>query len=329
MSEVLSQEEIDALLSALSDGSINQELIQASDPQKVKLYDFKRPNKFSKGHFNSLLNIHENFCRGLATYLAGNLHIGVEVKILSIEQVTYDEYIRSLPYPTILGIFSMAPLEGNALFELSPAVAFTLMDRLLGGQGNQPTKNRDLTEIERRILGGRLIQIVRLIGEAWEDVYPITPKLVNMETNPLFTQIVAPNEIVVVVTMEVEIGESKGMINICFPYIVMKPILDKLNNLFLFFSKEQKVSHQNREMIKKKIEFAQVPLKVLLGKTQITIQELLNLEPGDVILLDQEIKIPLNVYVGRFKKFMGIPGLKGNRMAVQITQIVSDGGDEK
>ncbi|HHT62348.1 MAG TPA: flagellar motor switch protein FliM, partial [Clostridia bacterium] len=275
------------------------------------------------------LNIHENFCRGLATYLAGNLHIGVEVKILSIEQVTYDEYIRSLPYPTILGIFSMAPLEGNALFELSPAVAFTLMDRLLGGQGNQPTKNRDLTEIERRILGGRLIQIVRLIGEAWEDVYPITPKLVNMETNPLFTQIVAPNEIVVVVTMEVEIGESKGMINICFPYIVMKPILDKLNNLFLFFSKEQKVSHQNREMIKKKIEFAQVPLKVLLGKTQITIQELLNLEPGDVILLDQEIKIPLNVYVGRFKKFMGIPGLKGNRMAVQITQIVSDGGDEK
>jgi len=276
-----------------------------------------------------MLNIHENFCRGLATYLAGNLHIGVEVKILSIEQVTYDEYIRSLPYPTILGIFSMAPLEGNALFELSPAVAFTLMDRLLGGQGNQPTKNRDLTEIERRILGGRLIQIVRLIGEAWEDVYPITPKLVNMETNPLFTQIVAPNEIVVVVTMEVEIGESKGMINICFPYIVMKPILDKLNNLFLFFSQEQKVSHQNREMIKKKIEFAQVPLKVLLGKTQITIQELLNLEPGDVILLDQEIKIPLNVYVGRFKKFMGIPGLKGNRMAVQITQIVSDGGDEK
>ncbi|MGI6683998.1 MAG: flagellar motor switch protein FliM [Bacillota bacterium] len=328
MSDVLSQAEIDALLGALSDGTIDKDVIEVSNPQKVKVYDFKRPNKFSKGHLNSLLNIHENFCRGLATFLAGNLHVGVEVKILTIEQVTYDEYIRSLPFPTILGIYNMSPLEGNALFELGSSLAFTIVDRLLGGQGTQQIKNRDLTEIERRILESRLSQIVSLIGEAWTDMYPISPKLVNMETNPLFTQIVAPNEIVVVITMSVEIGQSQGMINICLPYIVMKPILDKLNNLFLFFSQERRTSPENKEMIRKKIEMAKVPVQVLVGRTQITIQELLELEPGDVILLDQEINQPMQIYIGKFPKFMGVPGLRGNHMAVQITQVKAEGGNK-
>lgn len=284
MGDVLSQAEIDALLNTLSKGSIDQEVMKAANPQKVKIYDFKRPNKFSKGHLNSLLSIHENFCRGLATYLAGNMHTGVEVKILSIDQVTYDEYIRSLPNPTVLGIFNMSPLEGSALLELSPSLAFTIVDRLLGGQGIQQIKNRDLTEIERKIMKSRLAQITQLIGEAWIDIYNISMHFIDMETNPLFTQIVAPSEIVVVITMNVQIGASKGMINICLPYIMMKPILDKLNNLFLFFSQEHKSSPQERKLIKKKIEWSHVPVKVMVGRTHITIQELLHLEPGDVIL---------------------------------------------
>ncbi len=325
--EVLSQTEIDALLNALSDGSVDEETIRMSSPQKIRVYDFKRPNKFSKGHLHSLLNIHENFCRSLATYLAGNLHAAIEARVLSTEQVTYDEFTSSLPYPTILGIFNMLPLEGNALIELSPTLAFLMVDRLLGGQGLSTTKKRDLTEIERKIIANRMVRIIQLIGEAWMEIFEVKPQLVNMETNPQFTQIVAPNEMVVVITMEVKIADSNGMINICLPYIVMKPILDKLNNLLLFSSEGKAITPEERELIRKKIEWAKVPMKVFMGRTQITVQDLLHLERGDVIPLNQGIKDTLAVYVGEYMKFKGMPGLAGNKMAVQITEVITKGGD--
>ncbi|ADY54965.1 flagellar motor switch protein FliM [Syntrophobotulus glycolicus DSM 8271] len=328
MAEVLSQSEIDALLNALSDGSVDEEAIALSNSHKVRLYDFKRPNKFSKGQLNSLRNIHENFCRNLVTYLAGAMHTVIEAKVLSTEQVTYDEYTRSLPYPSILGIYSMDPLEGNALIELSPGLGFHMVDRLLGGYGKDAMKNRDLTEIERRIVQGMLRKMISVIGEAWSEIYTITPQYVDMETNVQFIQIVAPNEMVVVVTMEVKIEDSIGMINICLPYIVMKPILDKLNNILLFSSAGKAQNPEDQRTIRRKIERVRVPLKVFLGQTQITVRELLGLEKGDVIPLQQHIQEPLDIYVGKFKKFAGIPGLHSNRLAVQISGVLNEeGGD--
>ena len=327
MGEVLSQAEIDALLNALSDGSVDEEAIRIASHPKVRVYDFKRPNKFSKGHLHSLLNIHENFCRALATYLAGNLHIAIEAKVLSTEQITYDEYIRSLPYPTTLGIFHMSPLEGNSLIEISPSLTFLMVERLLGGQGLESNKNRDLTEIERKIIQSRLGKIVNIIGDCWTEIVVMTPQLIDMETNPQFTQIVAPNEMVVVITMEVKIADSKGIINICLPYIVMKPILDKLNNMLFFSSEGKGISNEERELIRQKIAWAKVPIKVFMGSTTITVQDLLHLECGDVIPLDKRLKEPLSVYVGDYIKFKGNPGLHGNKMAVQITEVITKGGD--
>lgn len=327
MSEVLSQAEIDVLLNALSDGSVDEEAIKLSSPQKIKVYDFKRPNKFSKGHLNSLFNIHENFCRSLATYLAGNLHTAVEAKVLSTEQVTYDEFTRSLPYPTILAIFNTSPLEGNALLEVSPTLAFLMVDRLLGGQGMENVKNRDLTEIERKIVYSRLKKVVQLIGESWAEIMEAQPQFLDMETNPQFTQIVAPNEMVVVITMEVKISDSKGMINLCLPYIVLKPILDKLNNFLLFSSEAKGISKQEKELIRQKIEWAKIPIRVSMGTTQISVRDLLYLECGDVIPLDKGINDTLSIYIGEQIKFKGIPGLSGNRMAVQITEVITKGGD--
>lgn len=327
MGEVLSQAEIDALLNALSDGSVDEEAIKIVTPQKVRVYDFKRPNKFSKGHLHSLLNIHENYCRILATYLASNLHIAVEAKVLSTEQITYDEFTRSLPYPTSLGIFQMTPLEGNALIEISPSLTFLMVERLLGGQGLECNKNRDLTEIERKIISSRIGKIVELIGDSWTEILETQTQMVDMETNPQFTQIVAPNEMVVVITIEVKVGESRGIINICLPYIVMKPILDKLHNLLYFSSEAKGISSREQELIRQKIEWARVPVKVLMGNTQITVQDLLHLECGDVIPLDKGIKESLSVYVGDYIKFKGNPGLHGNKMAVQITEIITKGGE--
>lgn len=329
MGDVLSQAEIDALLSALSDGQVDAEEIKTTKVQKkIRVYDFKRPNKFSKDQIHSLENIHENYCRALTTYLSGHLHSVIETKVLSIEQITYDEFIRSLPSPTILGIFSMSPLEGTLLLEMSPSLAFTMIDRLLGGQGYGSEKNRDLTEIERTIVEHRVNQMINLLEESWVEVIEAKPELISLETNPQFTQIVAPNDMIVLVTLEVKVGEMVGMINMCLPYLVLEPILDKLNTLFLFSTQAKVTSPEQVKLIRKKIEWAKIDMTTLLGQSEILVRDLMELAPGDVIPLIQNVKEPLSVYVGNYKKFRGIPGLHGEHLAVQLTEIVEEGRDQ-
>lgn len=329
MGDVLSQAEIDALLSALSDGQVDVEEMQTTKSQKrIRVYDFKRPNKFSKDQIHSLQNIHENFCRGLTTYFSGNLHVVCESTVLSIEQITYDEFIRSLPNPTVLGLYSMNPLEGTALMEVSPSLAFTVVDRLLGGQGLGAEKNRDLTEIEKTIITNRLAQMIFIAEEAWAEVYEMKPQFMSMETNPQFTQIVAPNEMIVLITIEVKIGDEVGMINICMPYLVLEPILDKLSTFFLFSTQAKVSSPEQVQLIRKKIEWAKVDLVAFLGHSEILVRDLLDLAKGDVIPLNQSVSDPLPIYVGEFMKFKSLPGLHGEHLAVQITETIKEGGEE-
>jgi len=331
MGDVLSQEEIDSLLNALSDGQVDAEEMKITKTQKrIRVYDFKRPNKFSKDQIHSLQNIYENYCRSLTTYFSGQLHSIIESKVLSIEQLTYDEFIRSLPNPTVLGLFSLNPLEGTVLMEISPTLAFTVVDRLLGGQGQGQgaVKNRELTEIERTIVERRLSQIIELTEEAWTEVYELKPRFMSMETNPQFTQIVAPNEMIVLITIEVKIGEEVGMINICMPYLVLEPILDKLSTFFLFSTQAKVTSQEQVQAIRRKIEWAKVDMVAFLGHSEILVRDLLDLAKGDVIPLNQSVHDPLPIYVGEFMKFKSIPGLHGEHTAVQITEIIKEGGEE-
>lgn len=329
MGDVLSQAEIDALLSALSDGEVDAEEIKTTKVQKkIRVYDFKRPNKFSKDQIHSLQNIHENYCRSLTTYLSGHLHSVIETKVLSIEQITYDEFIRSLPNPTILGIFHFEPLEGTLLMEMSPGLAFGIIDLLLGGLGNTSEKNRDLTEIESTIMEHRLSQMIEPLEEAWADVAELKPKFMTLETNPSFTQIVAPNEMVVLITLEVKVGESIGMINFCLPYLVLEPILEKLNTFFLFATQAKVRSPEQVSAIRKKIQWAKIDMSALLGQTEISVRDLLELAPGDVIPLQQGVENALSIYVGNYKKFRGVPGLSGEHLAVQLVETVEEEGGE-
>lgn len=328
MADVLSQAEIDALLNALSDGQVDAEEIKTSKNKKIRVYDFKRPNKFSKDQMHSLQNIHDNYCRALTTYFSAHLHSVIEVKVSSIEQITYDEFIRALPSPTILGIFQLNPLEGSLLIEVSPAMAFTIIERLLGGIGLSVEKNRDLTEIERTIIEKRLSEIIHLIGEAWEEVVTFQPQFVALETNPQFTQIVAPNDMIVLATMEVKIDDTLGMMNMCLPYLVLEPILDKLNTLFLFSTQAKESSPEQVKAIRRKIENAKVDMSIRLGQSEIFVRDLLELAPGDVIPLNQLVRESLPIFVGDFMKFRGIPGLHGDHLAVQLTEIVMEGRDQ-
>lgn len=329
MGDVLSQAEIDALLSALSEGQVDAEEIKVSKAQKrIRVYDFKRPNKFSKDQIHSLQNIHDNFCRALTTYFSAHLHSVIETHVLSMEQITYDEFIRSLPNPTVLGIFSLGPLEGTLLLEVSPSLAFTIIDRILGGLGQGTEKNRDLTEIERTIIERRLAQMVDMFGESWAEVYAVSPQFIALETNPQFTQIIAPNEMVMLVTLEISVAETVGMINVCLPYLVLEPILDKLSTFFLFSTQAKVSSEEQVEAIRRKIEWAKVDMNALLGQTEIAVRDLLDLAPGDVIPLNQGVQNPLPIFVGNFMKFRGVPGLSGEHLAVKLTEIVEEGRDQ-
>ncbi|AFM42701.1 flagellar motor switch protein FliM [Desulfosporosinus acidiphilus SJ4] len=329
MGDILSQSEIDALLSALSDGQVDAEEMRSTDTtKKVRVYDFKRPNKFSKDQIHSLQNIYENYCRALTNFLSGNLHSAIESKVLSIEQITYDEFIRSLPSPTVIGIFTLEPLEGTVLMEVSPSLAFTIVDRILGGQGQGAEKNRDLTEIEKTLVEHRLTHMINLTEEAWGEVYELKPQFIAMEPNPQFVQIVAPNEMVILITIEVTVGDTVGMIEVCLPYLVLEPILEKLSTYFLFSTKAKVSSPEQIAAIRRKIEWAKVDVVAFLGHSEILVRDLLELAVGDVIPLRQSLAEPLPIYVGKYMKFKSNPGLNGEHLAVQITEVVEEGREE-
>jgi len=325
MSEVLSQSEIDALLSALSDGSVDADLLKEEElKSKVKVYDFRRPNKFSKDQIHTMQVIYENYARTLGTYLSGQLRIPLQVELLSVEQLTYEEFIRSIPNPTILNIFALYPLHGSAIMEINPNLGFAFLDRLLGGPGYAPSKARALTEMEQTVIERLSQRMLDYLEEPWGSIIQIEPSLERVETNPQFTQLVQPTEIMIIVSLETRMGDVMGMINICIPFLVLEPILDKLNVHYYYSTAAQERSPANIAAIRNKLENTTIPIKVVMGKTVITVRDLLALSVGDVIPLNRNISEELDIVIGNSAKFLGKPGVFANRMAIQVTGIVEE-----
>lgn len=326
MSEVLSQSEIDALLSALSSGTVDANELKAEETRKkVKIYDFRRPNKFSKDQIHTLHVIFENYSRSLATYLSAQLRAPIQMEVLSVEQLTFEEFIRSIPNPTILNIFSLYPLEGSAIMEINPNLGFAFLDRLLGGPGYAPSKIRGLTEIERTIIEKIVQTMLDYLSEPWGTIIELIPSLERVETNPQFTQLVSPSEIMMIVSLETRMAEILGMINICIPFLVLEPIIDKLNVHYYHSSSSQKTNQDNIDNIRNKLVNIQVPIKAVLGCTSMTVRELLDLNVGDVVQLDHHIKNDLEVIIGQRAKFLGKPGILDNKISIQVSQIVEGG----
>lgn len=330
MSEILSQEEIDALLSALSTDTKSEPTSKKADEphKKIRVYDFKRPNKFSKEQIHTIQAIHENYARLLATYFSAHLRTIVQITVHSVEQLTYDEFIRSLPNPTILNIFQMDPLEGNAILEINPSITFTIIDRLFGGPGEAPEKIRDLTDIERIVIEKQVNRTLDILKEAWENIIQFKPKLDIIETNPLFTQIVSPTEMVVLISFRTQFGDNEGLINLCIPFIVLEPIINKLSAHFWFAGTAKEATQESIQKIKNRIEKAAINLSAVLGKAGIEVRELLELQPGDVILLDSKVTDQIDIMVGSKRKFKGSPGVIGSKTAVQIVSVLREGDEE-
>lgn len=328
MSDVLSQAEIDALLSALASGTVTAEDVKQEDlSRKIRTYDFKRPNKFSKDQIHTLQVIYENYCRSLTTYFSAHLRTLIQINVMSVDQLTYEEFIRSIPNPTIINIFTLSPLEGNGIMEINPSIAFSIIDRLFGGPGKAPEKIRGLTEIEQSVFQRTTRRMLDNFTEAWENIIHIKARLEMIETNPQFTQVVAPAEMVVLITLECKIGEVEGMINICLPYILLEPIVSKLSAQFWFSSSAKERTAEQLDALKTRLERARVPLTALLGRTTIKLGELLELQRGDVITLDNGTTQELEVLVGQRPKYYGRPGLIGSKIGIQITSVLEEGDD--
>ncbi|MCR6096051.1 flagellar motor switch protein FliM [Salipaludibacillus agaradhaerens] len=325
MADVLSQGEIDALLSALSTGEMDADELKKEDTErKVKSYDFKRALRFSKDQIRSLTRIHENFARLLTTQLSAQLRTFVQISVASVDQLPYEEFIRSVPKMTILNVFEPFPLDGRFVMEVNPNIAYAMLDRILGGQGEAYNKVENLTEIETKIMTQLFQRTLETFREAWLSIEELDPVMDDMEVNPQFLQLVSPNETVVVISLSTTIGESSGMINICLPHVVIESILPRLSVHLWMQTKKKDREPGELQSLKKNVKQAPLNLSVELGKSVITVDEFLHLGAGDIIELDQLIEESLLLRVGEEPKYLVQPGKMKNHVAVQITDIIEE-----
>ncbi|MBP1931507.1 flagellar motor switch protein FliM [Ammoniphilus resinae] len=329
MAEVLSQNEIDALLAAMSSGGIQAKPVE-EEQKRVKVYDFKRALRFSKDQIRSLFRIHESFSRLLTTFLSAQLRTSVHVHVASVDQLPYEEFMRSIPEMTILASFEGSTLNGRMLLEMNPQITFAMLNRYFGGTValNYVERKTGLTEIETVVLERIFTRFLHVFHDAWKDLIEIDPMLLELETNPQFMQIVPPNETVIVVSFSVRIGESTGIMNLCLPYIALEPIIPKLT-AHQWMSQQRKTdSSEDVALLKGSVKRIDLPLIVELGRASITIEEFLCLEAGDIIQLNQPIDASLNVRIGPNVKFLGRPGTKKGHIAVRIEKVLDEGVED-
>lgn len=324
MGDVLSQNEIDNLLQALSSGELDAEEIKDSDEKQIKNYDFARPAKFSKEHLRTLEIIFEHYGRLLSTNLPVYLRKAIQVEVMNSEAVSYSEFSNALSNPVLLGIINFAPLKGNIILEIASNLGYAMVDRMLGGEGEPLEKTREFSEIELLIIERILTVCVNLLHEPWENVVDIHPRLERIETNSQFAQIVSPSEMIAIVTINIKIGDVEGLMNVCLPYLTLEDIMDKLNTKYWYSTMQDKDEQQYVDAIETLISKAPIPMKAVLGNSTISVSDFSGLQVGDIIRLDTKVNQELDVFVGNIKKFTALPGSSGDKYAVRITSVIRE-----
>ncbi len=328
MADILSQDEVDLLLNAVSKGEVEAPAPEPrgfSDRQDIMHYDFRRPERVSKEQLKGLQSLFEAFARELSIMLPPFLRQIVRADLVSIDQLTYDEFILSVARPTALSIINMAPLEGNAVIELSPSIVFPIVDRILGGKGVALPKPRELTEIENRIIHRVMLMILDSLRRSWEQLIEFKLTVVHQESDPLIVQIVAGSEMVILVAYEIHIGESVGAMNMCIPLMVLNPVLDQISQQTRFMRKmPQDLMDKTRYQIERVVRKASLQVDAILGRATLPLSELAKLQVGDIIQLDSDTRTPLNVEIGGIPKYRAVCGRRGETSAIQLVDIVNE-----
>ena len=322
MGDVLSQNEIDNLLAALSSGELDAEDYKETAEKQVKIYDFARPSKFSKEHLRTINIIFEHYARLLSTNLPAYLRKNVQIEVVNSEAVTYSEFSNALSNPVLIGVVDFAPLEGNIIIELASNLGYTIVDRMLGGGGYPLDKVRDFSEIELSIIERIFNICTNLLREPWANVIQVQPRLLRIETNSQFAQIISPSEMISLVTLNVRIGNIEGMMNICLPYVCLEQVIDKLNTKYWYSTMKMVDDTSYQDIIEIAISKAKIPLRAVLGKSTISVNDFMNMQRGDIIRLNSKIDDELTVYVGNLNKFTALPGASSGAYAVKISSII-------
>ena len=326
MADILSQDEVDMLLSAVADGDLDVDMemttsssSSSSDGPLLTTYDFRRPERVSKEQLKGLQSLFEAFSREIGILLPPFLRTVVRVDLVSIDQLTYDEFILSVARPTALSIIDMSPLEGRAVLEMGPAMVFPIVDRVLGGKGMNLSQHRELTEIEERIVYRIVLMILDSWKRAWEQIVEMDMKVINQESDPLIVQIVAGSEMVILVGYEIYIGETVGSMNMCVPLMVLNPILDQISSQTNFQRQQSpEMAEMTRQALGDSIFKTSVPIEPILGHANLSLHDVAQLQIGDVVPLNTKYDEPIDVNVGGFGRFLGVPGRRGEQSSVQI-----------
>jgi flagellar motor switch protein FliM len=331
--EVLSQAEVESLLSAMSQSGEAPPAIDkdsAEGPalkprEKITPYDFKRPERVGKEQMRALQTLHEGFGRNFAAGLSAMLRSMVEVKLTSVDQLTYSEFVFSLENPTCFNLLKAEPLEGNLILDVNPSILYPIIDRLLGGGREAgPSARRPLTEIELRLVSRITGLFLEQLRHAWDNVLPLKLEVVRVESNPQLVQIVPPNEVVVLISFELALGDVRGMMNLCIPYNSIERISSKLSaNSWVSYGRRQ-ATPETIEQISRAVRTSLVELRVQLAQSRITTGELVGLRVGDIITTQKDVRSPLLVTVENVPKYHASPGAFKGRRAIRVEDFIAD-----
>ncbi len=333
MVDVLDQSEVDALLAAVYTGEVTESTApieifsrgrKSLEGVEVRPYDFKRPERVSKDQMRALQTMHESFARNFGAALSGFMRTIVEVKVSSCEQMTYSEFVSGLPNPTSFNLLTAEPLEGRVCLEISPLIIYPIIDRLLGGTNSELfIPQRPLTAIETRLMTKVIDRAIEALRDAWKSVKDLRFTLTDSESNPQLVLIVAPNEVVVVVGFELKMANRAGTMNICFPYAVIEPVMDALSSQTWFNTGKQSGKKEAAEQIQGQLGRAALGVTGLLAETTITLRDLMNLEPGDLIVTEKPAHEPAVLCVEGEKKLLAAVGQFKGHKALRVTRPVT------
>ncbi len=332
---MLDQNEIDSLMAAVDDDEVVESLPPISifsrtrkdlDNIEVRQYDFKRPERVSKDQMMALETLHEAFARNFGASLSGFLRTIVEVQVAACEQMTYGEFVSGLPNPTSYNLIQTDKLEGQMCLEISPLIIYPIIDRLLGGT-NQDLfiPQRPMTPIEQRLISNVLGRGLEALSEAWSSVKELEFSIVAHESNPQLVQIVPPNEVVMVIGLEMRMSSRAGTMNLCIPYNVIEPVMDDLSSQSWFAVNRSDEDASYEDRIVENLDQSGVQATVALANTTITLEELSGLSVGDMIVTTHNSKNPSVIYIEGEPKFLAEVGQHRNNRAVRVTRSINKG----
>lgn len=329
MSDVLSQNEIDNLLSDMSSGTVDVDEILTSKNVRGEIsnYDFRRHNRISKNQVRTLQNIHESFAETFGYYLVSKLQTVVSISVTSVDQLFYSEFILSVANPSCLYVFDIEGTDGSGILEINPALALTILERMLGGTAETQEKSRNITPIEQAVIRGVIEHAFSDLRNSWKSIAELNFKFARLEMEADFVQIAPASEIVVVISFDVNIGTQSFLMNLCFPTFALEETLAQLNKQQITAS-TVKVSdskmRENMKMLSRHIDTTFLPVYAELGKSQLSVRELLELKKGDVIKLDKRINQEIEVVIGKKRKLAARPGTVEGKKAVRIVRPLTD-----